>query len=99
MHTASQPSEARAAVFEAWMRAWEDDVLRLCYLYLADRALAEDALQDTFTKVWRGMEGFQRRNGCSARTWIMRIAVNTCRIYQRLLVTTVKHNVLFDGRS
>ena len=40
-------------------------------------------MQDTFTKVWRHMERFERRNDCSIRTWIMRIAVNTCKDYLR----------------
>ncbi len=70
---------ADAIRFEAWMRAYENDVLRLCYVILGDRAAAEDALQETFLKVWRGMERFERRGGCTEKTWITRIAVNVCR--------------------
>ena len=40
-------------------------------------------MQDTFTKVWRHLERFERRNDCSIKTWIMRIAVNTCKDYRR----------------
>ncbi len=58
-------------------------MLRTCYLYLADRALAEDALQDTFMKVWRSMSSFEGRSGSSPKTWIMRIAINTCKDYKR----------------
>ena len=82
MNIASVPSEVRKEKFEQWMREYETAVLRTCFLYLADRAAAEDALQDTFIKVWRGMDKFERRNECSVKTWIMRIAINTCKDYK-----------------
>ena len=78
MNIAPVPSEVQ---LEAWITEYGDAVLRMCYLYLADRTLAEDALQDTFMKVWRGMDG--RRNESSAKTWILRIAINTCKDYKR----------------
>ena len=71
------------ALLEQWMLAYENDVLRLCFLYLKDLALAQDATQDTFLKAWRNMRQFQGRGDCSARTWIMRIAINTCKDYRR----------------
>lgn len=73
----------REAGFEQLMREYETQVLRVCFLYLADRSMAEDATQDAFTKVWLNMDRFERRNDCSVRTWIMRIAVNTCKDYMR----------------
>ena len=71
------------ARFERWLSDYRDDVLRACYVLLRDRALAEDAMQDAFVKVWRAMARFEERENCSVKTWIMRIAVNTCRDYQR----------------
>ena len=35
------------------LKVYGNDVLRLCTLYLKDRHLAEDALQETFIKVWQ----------------------------------------------
>lgn len=83
MNIASVPSGVREAEFEQLMREYETEVLRICFLYLVDRSMAEDAMQDTFTKVWRNMNKFERRNDCSVKTWIMRIAVNTCKDYMR----------------
>ncbi len=83
MNIASVPSGVREAKFEELMRTYETEVLRLCFLYLVDRNMAEDAMQDTFTKVWRHMERFERRNDCTIKTWIMHIAVNTCKDYLR----------------
>lgn len=83
MRRGFEPDGDRVARFERLMREYETQVLRVCYLYLADRSMAEDATQDAFTKVWLNMDGFERRNDCSVRTWIMRIAVNTCKDYMR----------------
>ncbi len=83
MNSALVPSDVRAERFEQLMRKYENAVLRTCFLYLSDRALAEDAAQDTFMKVWRGMEQFEHRNNCSEKTWIIRIAINTAKDYRR----------------
>ena len=40
-------------------------------------ALAEDAVQETFLKVYRSLPQFS--GSCSTKTWIMKIGVNTCR--------------------
>lgn len=82
MRSPAIPSEARKARLTAWVAEYSDDVLRTCYVILADRALAEDAMQDTFLKVWRNMESFEGRNGSSVKTWILRIAINTCKNYR-----------------
>ena len=54
-----------------------DGILRLCILYLGDRHLAEDAFQETFVKAWKKRDDF--RGESSVRTWLTRIAINTCR--------------------
>jgi len=54
-----------------------DDILRLCTAYLGDRQLAEDAFQETFVKAWKNLSAF--RGDSSEKTWLCRIAVNTCR--------------------
>jgi RNA polymerase sigma-70 factor (ECF subfamily) len=54
-----------------------DGILRLCILYLGDRHLAEDAFQETFIKAWKKRDEF--RGESSVKTWLTRIAINTCR--------------------
>ena len=83
MTDALVPGGSREQKLEAWLTAYGDAVLRMCFVYLADRHLAEDALQDTFLKAWRRMDSFEARGGASAKTWIMRIAINTCKDYRR----------------
>lgn len=62
---------------EQAMARWEVPLLRTCYLLLKDTALAEDALQETFIKAWRSYGNY--RGEASEKTWLMRIAVNSCR--------------------
>lgn len=73
--------EERARALERLMDEHGDAVKRLCAVQLGDRQQAEEAAQDTFVKAWRGMERF--RGECGEKTWLMRIAINTCRDYQR----------------
>ena len=47
-----------------------------CYRMLGSFQDAEDALQDTMLAAWRGLGGFDGR--ASIRTWLYRIATNTC---------------------
>ena len=37
---------------------------------------AEDALQETLLRAWRGLEAFEERS--SLRSWFFRIATNVC---------------------
>ena len=76
MEFASVPSEIR---LKEWISRYSDDVLRTCFVLLSDQSLAEDAMQDTFTKAWKNMSQFEGRENASPKTWLMRIAVNTCK--------------------
>ncbi len=58
-----------------------DALLRTCCVVLKDYALAEDAVQDTFLKAYLASDAF--REECSEKTWLMRIAMNTCRDIKR----------------
>lgn len=74
---------SREDVFEQWMHLYERDVLRTCLIFLSDRGMAEDALQEIFLKVWRHMGSYEGRNAASVRTWILAIAINTCRDWRK----------------
>lgn len=66
---------------EEVMDRWERSLLRVCFAYLGDVALAEDAVQETFLKAWKGYDRF--RGNASEKTWLMRIAINTCKDMRR----------------
>lgn len=59
----------------------EQTILRLCCALLGDVDLAQDAVQETFLRVYCHFNRF--RGECSEKTWITRIAVHVCREFQR----------------
>lgn len=59
------------------MDAYGSSVLKVCFLYLRDYSLAQDAAQTTFVKVWQALDTLQA--GTTEKAWIMRITVNTCK--------------------
>ena len=71
----------RGAWLENAMERWEASLMRMCFAYLGDMALAEDAVQETFLKAWKGYEQF--RGQANEKTWLMRIAINTCKDVRR----------------
>ena len=56
-------------------------LLRLCFAYLHDQALAEDAVQETFLKAYRKLGQFQGNS--NVKTWLSAIAINCCRDMSR----------------
>ena len=69
-------NRTHASELERLVEEYQTAVLRICYLYLCDRSQAEDAVQETFLKVYKGLDTF--RGESSEKTWIMKIAMNTC---------------------
>jgi len=66
---------------ERLVKEYQGTLLRFCYAELHDAALAEDAVQETFLKVYKNWSSFRGESG--EQTWLMRIAVNTCRDFLR----------------
>ena len=72
-------STATTADDEAYRRLVEPYRRELhahCYRMLGSVHDADDALQDTLMRAWRGLPRFEGRS--SSRTWLHRIATNTC---------------------
>jgi len=56
---------------------YQQPMLRLARSFVPSQAVAEEAVQDTWMGVVRGVEGFQGRS--SFKTWLFRILVNRAR--------------------
>jgi RNA polymerase sigma-70 factor (ECF subfamily) len=61
--------------FNALIRQYEGRVYNLCYRMLGDADSAADAAQDAFLLAFRNLRNFR---GGSFRSWMLRIATNTC---------------------
>ncbi len=64
---------------EQLMRSYGNDVLQTAYSYVKDVHIAEDLFQEVFIKVYKMIGTF--RGESSIKTWILRIAANTCKDY------------------
>ena len=73
----------REDILSEWMQQYGDLITRTCCLYLGDRGLAEDASQETFLRAWKSMAQFEGRNNAAPRSWLIRIAINTCKNIRR----------------
>lgn len=71
--------QERSERFIRLMQSYGNDVLRMCYMLLRDRMLAEDAMQEVFLKVYRHLDTPPKNE----HAYLMTIAVNTCRDIRR----------------
>ena len=60
---------------------YSQPLTRLCYLYLKDYQLAQEAVQDILYKAYTKYSSFGRKS--SEKTWITKIAMNVCKDYLR----------------
>ena len=57
MEHAVVPGMTREQKLSEWIEQYSDPILRTCYLYLSDMQMAEDALQETWIKADKHMQG------------------------------------------
>ncbi len=86
MKTKSLPSDAqvlKSSQSHPWMFGilvdrYQEAFLRKGLYMLHSRDLAEDAVQETFLKIYKHAHKFSNRKGASFRSWAYKILTNTC---------------------
>ena len=76
MDTVKGPDRKEERI-ERMVNLYQLPLLRLCIMYLHDEEQAKDAVQETFIKAYRNLDSF--RADASEKTWLTRIAINTCK--------------------
>src|SRR5436305_15264913 len=64
-------------VFAALVDAYSPGLMRMARMFVRDRAVAEEVVQETWLAVLRGIDRFEGRS--SLKTWIFRILMNTAK--------------------
>jgi RNA polymerase sigma-70 factor (ECF subfamily) len=82
--------------FTALYRRYERPVFGVLFRLAGRRALAEEWLQEAFTRVWRAAATHDPARG-AVRTWIFAIALNTARRDLRLLSSRAAHVPVDDA--
>jgi RNA polymerase sigma-70 factor (ECF subfamily) len=67
---------ATAQDLELRLEEHRSELTAYCYRMLASPFEAEDAVQETFLRAWRGFKDFEGR--AALRSWLYRIATNVC---------------------
>lgn len=74
-------TKTKEALFDEMIRDYLKKVLRLVYLMVKDRSLAEDITQEVFLLAYKNLGKFRQES--SMQTWVYRIAVNEAKKHLR----------------
>jgi RNA polymerase sigma-70 factor (ECF subfamily) len=74
--TAERPAEAATVDLTAQLERHRVELTAYCYRMLGSAFEAEDAVQETLVRAWRGIGSFEGRS--ALRSWLYRIATNVC---------------------
>jgi len=62
--------------FTELVKEYKTTIYTVCLMFSNDKAEIEDLFQDVLVKIWQGLANY--RGDANMRTWIWRIALNTC---------------------
>ena len=68
--------EQKEQTFSRLVREQKSTIYTACYMFSQNQDEVNDLFQEVLINLWRGFEGFEGRS--DVRTWVYRVARNTC---------------------
>ncbi len=62
--------------FAQTVKEHKSTIYTVCYMFSKDADEVNDLFQEVLVNLWKGFEGFEGRS--DIRTWVYRVALNTC---------------------
>ena len=62
--------------FEQMVKENKETIYTVCYMFSKDTDEVNDLFQEVLVNLWRNIDSFEHRS--NVRTWIYRVALNTC---------------------
>ena len=63
-------------LFRKTVKEQSSTIYTVCYMFSKDADEVNDLFQEVLVNLWKGFEGFEGRS--DIRTWVYRVALNTC---------------------
>lgn len=78
-------SQNEPAMFEILVEKYQQPLMRAAFRIVRSREEAEDIVQESFVKIYKNSDKFQKMEGIEFKSWAYKIAVNTAITHYRKL--------------
>ena len=83
--------------FAQTVKEHKSTIYTVCYMFSQDADEVNDLFQEVLVNIWKGFESFEHRS--DIKTWIYRIALNTCiSIDRKTKVRTIRQKRSAEAR-
>lgn len=67
--------------FEQLVERYKATIYSVCFMYSSDKKETDDLFQEVLVNLWQSLKSFRKESGM--KSWVYRIALNTCISYKR----------------